>query len=195
MTPAMAPAMTSAALPVRTPRVTSRGGKRALTCALAAVAALCLATSPAAAKSGVVVTVVPVSVNAGGVAASLLSVSASGGDDAAGMQKLCLQQRSPSRKWRTLTCGRVELGTGGNVQAEVQRRGSGRQYFRAELDRVPRGVDTAPVLDLTSPVTAYGSAARSMSGSMAQWHRTSRSAVSFRSKDSGIATASVVRLK
>ena len=183
--------------------VTWRGGKRALTCSLAAVTAFCLATSPAAAKSGLVVTVVPVSVDAGGVATSLLSVSASGGDDAAGMQKLCLQQRSPGRRWRTLTCGRVELGTGGTVQADVQRHVSGRQYFRAELDRVPRGVDTTPVLDLTSPVTVYGSAARSMSSPMsgltsspmAQWHRTSRSAVSFRSKDSGIDTASVVKLK
>ena len=187
--------MTPAALPKRTPKATPRSGKRVLTCALAAVTALCLGTSPAAAKSGVVVTVVPISVNAGGAAANLLSVSASGGDDAAGMQTLCLQQRSPGRRWRTLTCGRVELGTGGTVQAEVPRRVSGRQYFRAELDRVPRGVDTAPVLDLTSPVTVYGSTARSMASSMAQRQRTSRSAVSFRSKDSGIDTASVVRLK
>jgi len=187
--------MTPAVTPNRTPEVPSRGGKRALTCALAVVSALCLATSPAAAKSGLVVTVTPVSVSTGGVATSLLSVSASGGDDAAGMQKLCLQQRSPGRRWRTLTCGRVELGTGGTVQAVVQRRESGRQYFRAELVRVPRGVDTAPVLDLASPVTVYGPTARSMSSSMAQWHRTSRSAVSFRSRDSGIDTASVVRLK
>jgi len=172
-----------------TPKVPSRGRKRALTCALTGLAALCLATSPAAAKSGVAVTVVPV--YAGGVATDLLSVSASGGDDAAGMQQLCLQQRSRGHRWRTLTCGRVELGTGGTVQTDVQRRASGCQYFRAELERVPRALDAAPVLDLTTPVTAYGSKARSM----AQWQRTSRSAVSFSSKESGIATASVVRLK
>lgn len=164
--------------------------KRALTCALAV--ALCLTASPAAAKSGVVVTVVPV--YAGGVATNLLSVSASGGDDAAGTQQLCLQQRS-HHSWRTLACGQVELGTGGTVQTVVQRRASGRQYFRAELERVPRNLDAAPVLDLATPVTMYGSAARSMVHSMAQWQRTSRSAVSFSSKDSGIATASVVRLK
>jgi hypothetical protein len=110
---------------------------------------LCLAAGPAAAKAGLEVSAVPVSV--GGVATDEVSVTASGGDDAAGNQRLCLQQ-AEGAAWRTLACGPVEFGDGGTVQAFVQRAPSQSETFRAELQRVTRNGKghTIQAVDLTS---------------------------------------------
>ena len=122
---------------------------RVLVPSLTCVAALCLAAGPAAAKSSLEVSAVPVSV--GGAPTDELSVTAIGGDDGAGYQRLCLQQ-AEADVWRTLTCGPVEFGDGGSVQAFVQRAASESATFRAELQRVTRhsGGKTSYVVDLTS---------------------------------------------
>jgi len=113
------------------------------------LAAFCLAAGPAAAKAGLDVSVVPVTV--GGAPTDELSVTASGGDDAAGYQRLCLQQVQGDA-WQTLACGPVEFGTGGTVQVYVQRAASRPEAFRAELLRVTRdGTGSMrSVVDLTS---------------------------------------------
>jgi hypothetical protein len=158
---------------------------RVLVPSLACVAALCLTAGSAAAKSSLEVSAVPVTV--GGVSTDEISVTASGGDDAAGYQRLCLQQVQGD-VWRTLTCGRIELGTGGTVQVFVQRAASESDTFRAEVQRVARDGrgDARLVVDLiSSPVQS----------SAGQRQINSTFAVSLSSVDSGIATASVVRSK
>jgi hypothetical protein len=122
---------------------------RVLLPSLACAAALFLAAGPAAAKAGLEVSAVPVSV--GGVPTDEVSVTARGGDDAAGYQRLCLQQAADDG-WRTLACGPVEFGDGGTVQAFVQRAPSQDETFRAELQRVARGGkgDAIQAVDLTS---------------------------------------------
>ena len=122
---------------------------RVLLPALTGVAVFCLAAGPAAAKAGLQVSAVPVSV--GGMATDEVSVTASGGDDAAGSQQLCLQQ-AEGAAWRTLACGPVGFGDGGSVQAFVQRAPSQGETFRAELQRVTRDGkgDTVRAVDLTS---------------------------------------------
>ena len=106
---------------------------RVLVPSVLGVAALCVAAGPAAAKSGLEVSAGPVTV--GGAPTDEVSVTAIGGDDAAGYQRLCLQQFAGD-VWRTLACGPVEFGDGGTVQAFVRRAPSGSQTFRAELQRV-----------------------------------------------------------
>ena len=124
---------------------------RVLISSLTCLAVLCLAAGPAAAKSDLTVSAVPVTV--GGAPADEVSVTATGEDDAAGFQRLCLQERDGIR-WRTLTCGPAELGTGGTVHALVRRSTSRDESFRARLQRVRRGRNASPVVDLTSaPVT------------------------------------------
>ena len=122
---------------------------RVLIPSLVGVAVLCVAAGPAAAKSGLEVSAVPVTV--GGAPTDEVSVTASGGDDAAGYQRLCLQQLDGAA-WRTFTCGPTERGTGGTVQAFVQRAASQSETFRAELQRVARDRrgSASPVVDLTS---------------------------------------------
>lgn len=132
---------------------------RVLVPTLACVAALCLTAGPAAAKAGLEVSAVPVTV--GGVPTDEVSVIASGGDDGAGYQRLCLQQFEAAA-WRTIACGRVRFGDGGSVQAFVQHAEPGSEEFRAELQRVARvrrGI-TSYVVDLTSaPVRVRAPAA------------------------------------
>jgi hypothetical protein len=122
---------------------------RALAPTLTCVAALCLTAGPAAAKAGIAVSAVPVTV--GGASTDEVSVTASGGDDAAGYQRLCLQQRDGDA-WRTLACGPVRFGDGGTVQAFVQLAASQSATFRAELQRVARDGrgNASPGVDLTS---------------------------------------------
>ena len=122
---------------------------RVLVPSLTCVAALCLMAGPAAAKAGLSVSAVPVTV--GGVPTDEVSVSAIGGDDAAGYQRLCLQQVEHDA-WRTIACGSVEFGDGGRVQAFVQRAASDGETFRAELQRVTRDGkgNTRTVVDLSS---------------------------------------------
>jgi hypothetical protein len=121
---------------------------RVLIPSLTCVTALCLAAGPAAAKADLTVSVVPVAV--GGAPTDEISVTANGGDDAAGYQRLCLQE-SDGAAWRTLACGPVELGTGGTVQTFVQRSASKGESFRAEVQRVGRGKGSKTVVDLISP--------------------------------------------
>ena len=122
---------------------------RALVPTLTCVAALCLAAGPAAAKATIGISAVPVTV--GGAPTDEVSVTASGGDDAAGYQRLCLQQLDGDA-WRTLACGPVGFGDGGTVQVFVQRAASQSATFRAELQRVARGGggNAGIVVDLTS---------------------------------------------
>jgi len=122
---------------------------RVLVPSLTCVAALCLMAGPAAAKAGLEVSAVPVTV--GGVPTDEVSVTARGGDDAAGYQRLCLQQVEDDA-WRTIACGPVEFGDGGTVQAFVQRAASDSETFRAELQRVTRDGkgNTRTAVDLTS---------------------------------------------
>ena len=122
---------------------------RVLVPTLSCVAALCLAAGPAAAKAGLEVSAVPTTL--GGEPTNELSVTASGGDDAAGYQRLCLQQ-AQGDAWRTLVCGPAVFGTGGTVQVYVQRAASRGDTFRAELLRVTRDRkgNTRSVVDLTS---------------------------------------------
>jgi len=96
---------------------------RVLVPSLTCVAALCLMAGPAAAKAGLEVSAVPVTV--GGVPTDEVSVTARGGDDAAGYQRL---------------------------QAFVQRAASDSETFRAELQRVTRDGkgNTRTAVDLTS---------------------------------------------
>ena len=67
-----------------------------------------------------------------------ITLTAVGGDDAAGPQRLCVQQDS-ARGWRDLACGRVRFGMGGKLRVvvPVARTRAGTRRFRAELERVP----------------------------------------------------------
>jgi hypothetical protein len=122
---------------------------RVLLPSLVFAAACCLTAAPAEAKAGLEVSAVPVSV--GAVPTDEVSVTAGGGDDAAGYQRLCLQQAEDDA-WRTLACGPVGFGDGGTVQAFVQRAPSQDETFRAELQRMARSGDRDVVqgVDLTS---------------------------------------------
>jgi len=133
---------------------------RVLITSLASVAALCLVAGPAEAKSGLTVSVVPVVVR--GAPTDEFRITASGGDDAAGYQRLCLQESSGAA-WRTLTCGPVELGTGGTVRAIAWRTGSRSQSVRAELLRVARHKGSKTVVDLVSSPIRLVSRSRSAS--------------------------------
>ena len=163
---------------------------RVLIPTLASAAAFCLAAGSAEAKAGLAVSATPVTVH--GSATGLVSVSASGGDDAAGLQRLCLQQ-SAGAGWHTIKCGAIGLGNGGTVRIRAQRSATRTEYFRAQLWRVERrktsgsGVSIVEVVDLTSSTVRVPPAR--------QPHTKSRSVVSFRSVETGIATASVVRSK
>ena len=103
---------------------------RPAACAALLVTVLCAVASPAAAKSGVEVSV---AVNPGG---STLTVSASGGDDAAGPQRLCVQQATATG-WRTIACGRTGFGTGGTVRVQVPATAT-RPRVRAVIQRMGR---------------------------------------------------------
>jgi hypothetical protein len=91
---------------------------------------------PAAAKSDLELTVIPIMV--GPQDAHEVGLSAVGGDDAAGPQRLCLQQGSAAG-WRDLVCGTVRFATGGTVRALVPVPWISAAWFRAELDRVGPG--------------------------------------------------------
>jgi len=166
---------------------TTRGGgarkvRTLVALAASVVAALCLAVPSAAAKSDIDITVVPDAGSRGVV------VSAFGGDDAAGRQRLCLQE-SRGAGWHTLVCGRVRLGTGGRVRTVVPPPGR-RALFRAVLQRMGRVPGRAPVTDATSAPVGLRVAAPS-----GQRQANSKSEVSLSSVDNGIDTASVVRSK
>jgi hypothetical protein len=170
------------------------------------MAMLCIGAPTAAAKSGIDVSAVW---NGGGTG---VAVSAFGGDDAAGPQRLCLQE-STRQGWHTLVCGRIELGTGGKIGYTVPAAGPGAR-FRAVLQRISRMRGRAPQADLTSAgIAPKTPSARSLSlrsaraaalrhghgcdrpEDRAQRQAKSRSVVSLSSVDNGIATASVVRSK
>jgi hypothetical protein len=167
------------------------------------MAVLCIGAPAAAAKSGIDVS----AVWRGGRS---VAVSAFGGDDAAGPQRLCLQE-SAGHGWHTLVCGRIELGTGGRIGYDVPAAGPGAR-FRAVLQRISRVRGGAPQADLASariaprspsarsPRSARAAVRRRGRGRVreqdrAQRQAKSRSVVSLSSVDNGIATASVVRSK
>lgn len=166
---------------------------RLLACAVSGLIAVPVLAAPAQAKSGISITAAPVAT--GGAGAGQIAVSAFGGDDAAGRQRLCVQ-RLVGRGWRTVECGPVELGTGGRVRVSVPPSGNGATWWRALLQAIGRGPRHRPVTDLVSaPVSAVPAAPCHRGAVLAQWQSTSRSAVSLSSADNGIATASVVRSK
>ena len=121
---------------------------------LAGIALAVGTAGSAAAKSDLRVGAAAVTVARSGAAE--IAVTAVGGDDAAGLQRLCVQQGSADG-WRDLSCGRVRFGTGGRLRVLVPVSWAGPQRFRAELERVPRKHDGgrgAPTPDLVSkPVT------------------------------------------
>jgi hypothetical protein len=159
------------------------------------VTSLGVAAPRAMAKSGLTVIAVRVAADSPDVV-----VTASGGDDAAGPQRLCLQRSTDGRTWQTVGCGRAELGTGGTVGMLV-RDAPPDLLFRARLERTEAAGGRPPAPDLTSgPVAVAGAdpASRPVADPGAgpvQWQTNSKSAVSFSSVDNGIDTASVVRLK
>lgn len=158
---------------------------RVLIPALACAAALCLGAAPAEAKAGLTISAVPVTSH--GHPTDNVAVTAYGGDDAAGPQRLCLQE-SAGAAWLTLTCGPTRFGNPGTVRIVVQRSTTRTESFRAELWRVVRRkTQTVQVLDLVSSTVRVAP--------LRQPHTNLRSTVSFRSTDTGIAWASVVRLK
>jgi hypothetical protein len=164
--------------------------RRLLACAVSGLIAVPVLAAPAQAKSGISITAAPVAT--GGAGAGLIAVSAFGGDDAAGRQRLCVQ-RLVGRGWRTIVCGPVEFGTGGRVRATVPPTANGATWLRALLQAVGRGPRRRPpVTDLVSAPVGPALAAPCR---RPQWQSTSRSAVSLSSADNGIATASVVRSK
>jgi hypothetical protein len=180
------------------PRPRPAGALRLAACAISGLMLLGAAAPAAAAKSGLWVDAVVTAAERASRPAGVV-VSASGGDDAAGRQRLCLQ-RLVDGSWHTLACGRVGLGTGGRVRVLVPGASFG-DRFRAQVRKVGPGRRTA--VDLTSPVVSASASApasatsASAPASAARAHRqtNSRSAVSFRSVDSGTETASVVRPK
>ncbi|MBR7838416.1 hypothetical protein KDL01_34425 [Actinospica durhamensis] len=121
---------------------------------LAGIALAAGTAGSAAAKSDLRVNAAAVTVARSGAAE--IAVTAVGGDDAAGPQRLCVQQDSAGG-WRDLSCGRVRFGTGGRLRVLVPVSWAGPLRFRAELERVPRrhgGGRGAPTPDLVSkPVT------------------------------------------
>jgi hypothetical protein len=162
--------------------VHSRIPARVLIPSLACAVALCLGAGTAEAKAGLSISAVPVTSH--GRPTSQVAVTASGGDDAAGQQRLCLQE-STGAAWHTLICGRIQLGNAGTVRTVVQRSTSRTEYFRAELWRVVRRKNqTVQVLDLVS-TTARVPAPR-------QPHTNLRSAVSLSSTVKGIVSTSVL---
>jgi hypothetical protein len=170
--------------------MSSRIPVRVLIPSLACAAALCLAVSPAEAKAGLTVSAVPVTSH--GHPTGQVAVTVAGGDDAAGLQRLCVQE-SAGAAWRTLVCGRIEFGNAGPVRAVAVRSTTRTDYFRGELWREVRrqnprgGTQTVQVLDLLSAPLAVAP--------FRQPHTNLRSAVSLSSVDKGIVWASVVRLK
>ena len=162
---------------------------RLLACAVSGLIVVSAAAAPAQAKSGISISAVPVADGAPG--AGQVAVSAFGGDDAAGLQRLCVQRLAGSG-WRTAACGPVEFGTGGLLRAMLPSSASGVTWLRALLQAIGRGPRRRPVTDLVSNPVAVVLAAPCH---RPQWQTTSRSAVSLSSVDNGIATASVVRSK
>ena len=159
---------------------------RVLIPTLACVAALGLAAGPAEAKGGL--TISATSVTAHGRPTGQVAVTASGGDDAAGLQRLCVQE-STGPGWRTLVCGRIELGNGGTVRTVALRPASRTEYFRAQLWREVRRKNqtTVQILDLTSSTVGVPP--------LRQPHTNLRSAVSLSSTVKGIVWAAVFRAK
>jgi len=162
--------------------VGARKVRAVLALAATTVAVLCFAAPSAVAKSDIDITLAPDAGSRGVV------VSAFGGDDAAGRQRLCLQQ-SRGAGWRTLVCGKVRLGTGGRVRAVVPSAGRAAR-FRAVLQRMGRVPGSPPVTDVTSAPVGLRAA-----GPSGQRQANSKSEVSLSSVDNGIDTASVVRSK
>jgi hypothetical protein len=184
--------------------------RRLLAGLLSSLMILSVTAAPAQAKSGISITVVPVD-DAASPAAGRIAVSAFGGDDAAGRQRLCVQ-RLVGGAWRTVLCGHAELGSGGWVRAKVARTVHGKSLFRAVLQRITRNGRPRPIADLVSapvsplaasaaalaavaPVAAAAAVAATVPGECAQPQTDSKSTVSLSSVDNGIETASVVRSK
>lgn len=185
--------------------MTRRGLRsRLLACAVSGLILVPAVAGPAQAKSGIWISAVPVYVE--GEATARIAVSAFGGDDAAGRQRLCVQ-RLVEGSWRTAVCGRVELGTGGWVRVTVPRTPAAVSWFRAVLRRAGRkGRETTDLV--SAPVSPFVAATAMGAGTdaarasawaawayCAQSQTYSKSAVSLSSTDNGIETASVVRSK
>jgi hypothetical protein len=163
---------------------------RLVACAISGLIAVPVLAGPAQAKSGISITAVLTATGRAG--AGQVAVSAFGGDDAAGRQRLCVQRLVGDGAWRTVVCGPVEFGTGGRVRASVPSSVTGPTWVRALLQAVGRGPRRRPVTVLVSAPVAPVLTAPCRGP---QWQSTSRSAVSLSSVDNGIATASVVRSK
>lgn len=130
---------------------------RLLTGLLSGLMALSGTAAPAQAKSGISITAVPAGTEPG--AADRIAVSAFGADDAAGRQRLCVQ-RLVGGVWRTVLCGRAELGTGGWVRTTVARSVHGKSLFRAVIQRVAGDGRPQPTADLVSaPVSPLAASA------------------------------------
>ena len=127
---------------------------------------LSVAAAPAQAKSGIAITAVALGSPPGSI--GRVAVSAFGGDDAAGRQRLCVQ-RLAGHTWHTAVCGRIQLGTGGWVNTMVGRSVHGTSWFRAALERIDRDGRPQPIADLVSAPVGIPAASAAASAGPAMW--------------------------
>jgi hypothetical protein len=139
-----------------------RRAVRALIVLAAAAAALAPGAGPAAAKSQIALTAALVR----GSVPPLVELSAAGGDDAAGYQRLCVERRigreaGHRRVWLPVACAPPGFD-GGALSVYLPADSPGPLCFRARLLRLVPGTGAAGVPDRVSPTVAV-SDARSVS--------------------------------
>jgi hypothetical protein len=93
------------------------------------VVAVTMMASPAFAKSDISLSVTPHAVKAG----QSVHVVATGGDDGALNEKLCLDIRSGRGGWQTARCVSDLLGAGGPLAGNYRLQHRGTESFRAQL--------------------------------------------------------------
>ncbi|MGD0561214.1 MAG: hypothetical protein ABSA93_40355 [Streptosporangiaceae bacterium] len=96
---------------------------------IAAVTAVTMMASPAFAKSDISLSVTPHVVKAG----QRVHAIATGGDDSAGNEQLCLDIRSGRGSWHTARCISDYLGAGGPLSGTYRLPNAGTESFRAQL--------------------------------------------------------------
>jgi len=130
---------------------------RAIAAVAGAFALIGAVAGPAAAKSNITVSAVPVSASAGSGGGDEIDVTAWGADDAGGLQRLCVDRQIGTSAWDELACAPISFAAGGTVHVEVPYGAPGPERFRARLVRVGSASGDAPVLDLVSTTALVNS--------------------------------------
>ena len=129
---------------------TSRPTARAAATAIVVSVLLGAVAVPAYAKTSITVAAVPIEVDTD---STIVVVTGSGADDAAGFQRICDAEAARSGPWRLVACSPVGYDYARTVCTAIPLESVAPHRFRAELFRVASPAGADPVLIAASPAT------------------------------------------